>query len=295
MITYRTIDYEKHTDREDILRMYREIFHVEFEDQYRFWFESRHAGAPIGVAAIDDTCGRMVGHFTTVRFRAIIDGASQPFRMSMGFMTDPDYRGQGIATNLYHELKKYVTDAEDDTCFIIGFPNENSVHMHIARMEYEEFRRLHFVELPKTEGADAEHRFTPADGFSGASEEAGAGYNRMHHTKSFLDFRYADSKYETFVSDSGNLYTCTRFRDKVDILYWSDYLNEEELLAFASFLHGREGVSRVTTWNSLPYLDKYPREDREYHMCINPLNCDDAQKKRILSPWIFLMGDCELF
>ena len=294
MITYRPIDYDNHTDKEEILRMYREIFHVEFAADYAFWFESRHAGAPIGVLAVDDACGRVVGHFTTVRFRAVIAGSPQPFRMSMGFMTDPAYRGQGIATQLYRELKKYVTEAEDPTCFIIGFPNENSVHMHISRMEYEEYRTFHFVELPgRPEGVPA-RTFVPAEGFAGTGGGA-ADCNRMDHTEDFLRFRFSNSRYERYVSESGALFICTRFRDKVDIVYWSDLENEEELLAFAGFLHERDGVERVTTWNSLPYLDRYPGEERSYHMCINTLDCDAAHRERVLGPWVFLMGDCELF
>lgn len=295
MITYRKIDYSKHSDKAEIVRMYRDIFQVDFAEEYDFLFGTREDCDPLGIVAIDPERERVVGHFTTIAFTALIDEKPSRFRMSMGFMTDPEYRGQGIATNLYFELKKAILAAGDGTCFIIGFPNENSVHMHVARMEYQEFRRFHFVRLPNDAGADAAE-FTRIDAVTLADLDArNEGSNRVQHTSAFLNFRFADEKYEKYISDSGNVYICTRFRDKFDILYWSDCRNEKELLAFARFLYGREGVARVTTWNSLDYLDKYPAEEREYHMCINYLNNTEEQQAEIDKPWSFLMGDCELF
>ena len=83
--------------------------------------------------------------------------------------------------------------------------------------------------------------------------------------------------------------------DKADILYWSKDAGEEELLDFAAFLYEKQGVERVTTWNTVPFLDAFPREDRNYHMCIHYLNCPPAEKADIQKDWFFCMGDCELF
>lgn len=294
MIKYRKIDYKEHSDRDAILEMYQNVFHIDASQQYEFLYCGSHFTNPLGVVAYDDENGRMVGHFTTVSIRAIINGAEQNFRMSMGFMTDPEYRGRGIATNLYYELKKLVMEEPGGAMFIIGFPNENSVHMHISRMEYEEYRTFHFVELPAGETAD-NVAFTEADHVAQGGSRLQEGYNQLCHDDAFLNSRYADSKYEKYISGKGNEYICTRFRDKFDILYWSDPADEAELLAFANHLHQKEGVRRVTTWNTTDYLDKFPGEDRSYHMCINYLGCGDAERAMISQPWLFYMGDCELF
>ena len=294
MITYRTIDYINHTDRDEIIRLYREIFHVDFTREYDFWYGADWAGKPVGVIAVDQETSRCVGHFTTLCFQAVIDEKDQIFRMSMGFMTDPEYRGRGIATNLYFEMKKAILEQGEENCFIIGFPNDNSVHMHVSRMEYTEHRRFHFVLLPEQTAGNRKD-FTKITLFDVTDSDAGAGYNHLNHSLPYLKKRYADPKYEIYRSESGNLFISTRFRDKFDILYWSDVSNEKELLEFASFLYGKEGVQRVTTWNSAAFLNQYPAEEREYHMCINGLNCTDMHVQKILQPWIFYMGDCELF
>lgn len=295
MIKYRKIDYKEHQDRDAILEMYQNVFHIDAAEQYDFLYRGSHFSDPLGVIAYDDENGKVVGHFTTVSIRAIIKGESKRFRMSMGFMTDAEYRGRGIATNLYYELKKLVLSESGETLFIIGFPNENSVHMHIDRMEYKEYRTFHFVELPKDAGK-GKTAFTQIDQIE-QKENAWVhdGVNELCHDDAFLNARYADSKYEMYRSEAGNLYICTQFRDKFDILYWSDYDNEDELLAFAEFLHQKECINRVTTWNTTDYLNKYPGEDRDYHMCINYLECDDNMMAIVNQPWVFFMGDCELF
>ncbi len=294
MIYYRSIDYKYHGDRDRILAMYQKIFNVDASGEYDFLYKSSHFSSPLGVVAIDDDNGSMVGHFTSVSVRASIAGNDNAFRISMGFMTDPDYRGRGIATNLYHELKKVILNAGENGCFIIGFPNDNSFKMHVDRMEYSQYRPFQFVDLPNEQVTDVS--FTKVDSFETDGDVKLSGIvNHVCHDVRFLNSRYESAKYEKYLSDTGNLYICTQFRDKVDILFWSDYLNERELLAFAHLLHQRDGVNRVTTWNSVDYLNNYPREDREYHMCINYLKNDSEQIKNIDRPWVFYMGDCELF
>ena len=73
MIAYRTIDYINHTDRDEIIRLYREIFHVDFTREYDFWYGADWAGKPVGVIAVDQETSRCVGHFTTLCFQAVID------------------------------------------------------------------------------------------------------------------------------------------------------------------------------------------------------------------------------
>ena len=66
------------------------------------------------------------------------------------------------------------------------------------------------------------------------SRISGEGNDRVPEKGDFMltdsevrDILAMDEKYEKYISDSGNVYICTRFRDKFDILYWSDCRNIE--------------------------------------------------------------------
>jgi hypothetical protein len=130
-----------------------------------------------------------------------------------------------------------------------------------------------------------------------AAGEAGQAMdsNRMAHSPDWLYWRYSDAKYDKYISAGGGLFVSTRFRDKADILYWSEDVSHDELLGFASFLHGIDGVARVCTWNTCGKLNDYPMEDRRYHLTMNMVTDDAAERDALQGAWLFYMGDCELF
>lgn len=289
-ILYRPINYAAEEDCRQIDRLYKDIFHLDFSVKSNIWCQPQRT--PLGILAINAASGEAVGHFSSSLFCAKIENSPMPFRISMGFMTDPAYRGQGIATKLYLHLRDAILAAQDAQ-FLIGFPNDTSYRMHVDRMEYSLYRDYHFVVLPR-----GPHRYTYKS-YNGDFSEGRHGMtspnNRVEHSASYMNWRYQNPDYNRWQSETGHLFITVRFQNKIDILYWSEGALLEELLDFASFLYETESVEKVTTWNSLDALNAYPKEARAYHMCINYLTCSAAEKQAIQHKWLFWMGDCELF
>jgi hypothetical protein len=111
----------------------------------------------------------------------------------------------------------------------------------------------------------------------------------------FLNWRYSSTKNQRYVSSDGLIFVASRFRDKADVLYWSEVATEEQLLDFANFLYDNENVTRVCTWDTYEWLHRYPAEERQYHFAMNILSDVEEEKVALKNPWVFYMGDCELF
>lgn len=292
-IYYRRIDYASEDDKYQIVKLYKDIFNMDFADEYDFWFRINQRLKPLGVIAIYKSTGRVIGHFTTGLFEAKISNEITNFRMSMGFMTDADYRGKGIATILYKTLREEII-LESDAAFIMGFPNDVSLKLHTEKMDYQMIRDYSFVVLPD-KGCYAEFKkIKTLQELYYSNDEVGL--NILNHEKNYLSWRFSKPNYRKYVSDKNRQFICTRYKNKMDILFWDKDITEEELLEFAGFLYNEYNVEKVTTWNSVSFLDKYQKEERSYHMCINFLNCDDKLLDQIKqNKWFFCMGDCELF
>lgn len=289
-ILYRPVNYAAEEDCRQIDRLYKDIFHVDFSVKSNIWCQPQRA--PLGILAINADSGEAVGHFSSSRFCAKIKNSTMPFRISMGFMTDPAYRGRGIATSLYRHLRDAILTVQDAR-FVIGFPNDTSYHMHVDRMEYHLYRDYHFIVLPR-----GSYRYTYKS-YSGDFPESCHGMpaqnNQLEHSASYMNWRYQNQDYSRWQSETGHFFITVRFQNKIDILYWSEEVPLEELLDFAAFIYETECVEKVTTWNSLDALNAYPKESRSYHMCINYLTCNAAEKQAIQNKWLFWTGDCELF
>lgn len=289
-ILYRPIHYAAEDDRRQIDALYQKVFHLNFSIKSNIW--SQPARNPLGILATDADTGAAVGHFTSSAFRAKIGNAIIPFRISMGFMTDAAYRGQGIAAQLYFHLRNAILEAQDAQ-FIIGFPNDVSYHMHLNRMEYDLHRDYQFVVLPRGDSIHSYKKYT--GDFSETCFGSSSQNNQLEHSASYMNWRYQNPNYDRWQSESGHIFITVKFQHKIDILYWSEAVSPEELFDFSSFLYHTTDADKVTTWNSLDALNAYPKERRNYHMCINYLICSPAEKQAIQNNWLFWMGDCELF
>jgi len=302
-INYRKAAYASTSDTDAINALYRRIFNVDMTKTLRYWYGNNPAGHPYGIVACDGD--KIAGHFGTMSIRVRVGDRSVKGRISMGFMVDGDYRGHGIARTISEKLFDDLRDMGEDE-FVIGFPNDVSYQMHIERMGYELIRHFSFVDLPRTAPCEGFEKIKDVSGFEAALKddppEAAIGetdpandMNRIAHTRDWLLWRYADAKYDKYISPNGGLFVSTRFRDKADILYWSEGASNDELLGFASFLHRTDGTERVCTWNTCDQLNDYPMEDRQYHMTMNIITDDDAKRDALRRKWLFYMGDCELF
>lgn len=289
-IVYRRADYSASDERAQILRLYREVFRMDFTMGYDMWF-CKEARKAVGIVAVDAEDSRIVGHWASAHFEASIGEETMGYRQSLGTMTDAEYRGRGIAVTLFQHLRQAVVD-EGDACFIVGFPNEASYKLLLNQLEFVWKRDYHFVVLPRGKNRCS---YKEDDVFYKNSSESLSGRNHLVHSAEYMEWHYNGKEYNKWRSENGHIFISTRFMDKADIVYWSATVTEEELLDFAAFLYSSQNVERVTTWNSTAFLDTYPAEERNYHMCIQYLNSTSAEQKRISGEWFFYMGDCDLY
>ena len=289
-IVYRRADYSAPDERAQILRLYREVFRMDFTVGYDMWFcnEARKA---VGIVAVDAEDSRIVGHWASAHFEASIGEETMGYRQSLGTMTDAEYRGRGIAAALFQHLRQTVAE-EGDARFIVGFPNEASYKLLLNQLGFVWKRDYHFVELPRgiSRFQYQKENTVPKERIDMHPEK-----NCLLHTPEYMEWHYRGKEYDKWQSENGHIFISTRFMDKADIVYWSATVAEEELLDFAAFLYSSQNVERVTTWNSTAFLDAYPAEKRRYHMCIQYLDNPDAERKKIGGEWFFYMGDCDLY
>ncbi|MCL2493502.1 MAG: GNAT family N-acetyltransferase [Clostridiales bacterium] len=291
-IVYRKANYESADELIHIGALYKKIFQADMRDSLAYWYGDNPAGSPYGIVAMDGD--RMAGHFGTMSVCALVGGRTKKGRISMGFMVDDDYRGQGVAGKLSEALFSELRIIGEDA-FVIGFPNDVSYKMHVERMGYELIRHYRFADFP---GGSAKGGFKKLSaGEFAALRTKGDSPLRPHilHGAEFLKWRYSGVKYDKYLSDKRDLFISTRFRDKADILYWTESAQAADVLDFAAFLHGQDGTERVCSWNTYGWLDEYPQEDRRYHMTMNILTDDPAERSALKGDWVFYMGDCELF
>lgn len=289
-ITYRRADYAAAADRKQILRLYRDVYHTDFTEGYNKWFRDQNRKA-VGIVAVDEENGKIVAHWCHAHFESVVAGETVGIRHSLGTMTDVKYRGQGIATTLFKHLRQAAIE-EKDAKFIIGFPNEASYRMLLERLNFVLLRDYHFVVLPR-----GETRFSyKEDSISYRNQrDFFPGKNHLVHSAEYMEWHYGGEGYHKWQSENEHTFISARFMDKADILYWDEDAEEEDLLDFAAFLYAVQDVKRVTTWNSAAFLDTYPAETRNYHMCIQYLDNPPAERDKISKEWFFYMGDCDLF
>lgn len=289
-IVYRRADYSAPDERVQILRLYREVFRMDFTMGYDMWFcnEARKA---VGIIALDAGSSRIVGHWALAHFEASVGGEIMGYRQSLGTMTDAEYRGRGIAATLFQHLRQTVED-EGGTRFIVGFPNEASYKLLLNQLGFVWKRDYHFVVLPR---GSSRFQYQKEKAVCKRQIDVIPGKNCLLHTPEYMEWHYQRQSYDIWLSEKGRLFISVRFRDKADIVYWSYDTTGEELLDFSSFLYKSQDINKVTTWNSTDFLDTLPREERNYHMCIQYLNSTPAEQKRIGGEWFCYMGDCDLY
>lgn len=289
-IVYRRADYHEANDRSEVLRLYREIFHMDMSEKYDHWFcdENRKT---VGIVAVDEETGKLVGHWAYPHFEAVIAGRQVGFRHSMGLMTDAAYRGRGIAKAVFQALLQAFRE-EGDARFLIAFPNDVSYRIHIDPMGFVLKKDYHFITFP---GGKSRVSYRRDDTACQDLPDAVPGGNHLLHSAEYMRWHYQDGAYEKWQSENGHVFIATRFMDKMDIVYWSGGATAEELSDFASFLYETRGVDRVSTWNTMASLDGYPAEERGHHMCIHYLDCTPAQREEIGGDWFYYMGDCDLY
>lgn len=288
-VRYEIYDYSAEEINRQVVELYWKVFNVNKGKSLGTFFLPNPAGKPIGIIATNDR-GRIVGHFATMSIPVMIQGETASGRISMGFMVDPECRGMKIASNLSNNLFEAL-QKEGKTDFVIGFPNDNSFHMHITRMGYKHIRDFQMVTVPSRKKTVKKSCFRQIDNIKGNKQTIER--NAIVHDEKFLNWRFHEKKYLKFQSKDGNFFVCNKYRECIQILYWSEQVVPEQCLEFADYIYNSFGVEEVRTWNFLDWLDAFPMQERKFHFCIH--NLKEGLEGLLLEPWIFYPGDCELF
>lgn len=291
---YSIYHYDNALINQDIQRLYRDIFHVEMEDEFQWRFIQNPQGKAISVIARFQPDGVVAGHFSAMPCRVNLRGNKIDALISMGMMVSNQYAGQGIGTVMSDYLFRHLEGDKYD--LIIGFPNENSFHMHINKMGYIHVRDYHFVTFSNQHNKNRQYYTELPSGFN--IEEA-PGDNKMFsldREPKYLKWRYGREKYTAFISDREEVFIITRFQDKIDIVYWTPTATVQDIRDFADFVYHNFKAQAVAAWDTLNFRSKECTVDpRKYHFCIKKLKKDLPEEILNGNEWIWLMGDSELF
>ncbi len=295
-IKYEIYDYGSRGKNAEISRLYKDVFGVCLDVDSDICFNSGPYGSPVGIMALTDS-GEAAGHFATMCISARSGEETVSGRMSFGFMVGEKYRGLHIASTMSEKLFAYLRQ-RGDSAFVIGFPNENSYHLHTSLMGYEHLRDYQMVCLPRSGRKAEPGRFQPADFLTGESGiYRGSDFtNSLIHSEEQLNWKFADGKkYRKFVTEDGKFFVVSRYQNSTQIVCYSRDTDPELLTGFADFLYDTDAADEVRTWNSTDFLNSFPDSKRRWHMCINIITEDSCLRERLREPWFFMPGDTELF
>lgn len=287
-IRYEIYDYQDNDMNNKIVGLYKKVFHTEFNN-LGYFFEDNPFGKPIGVVALNEN-KEVIGHFATMATEAFINSKKIKGRISMGFMVEEDYQGHSIAKNLANILLAEVS--KDEQCnYVIGFPNDNSLYMHKKYMGYTHIRDYYMVKIENLGYDQNKSAFKVVSNIP--TEKSRPKLNIINHSSEMMNWRYQGPSYEKYCDDKDNYYICNRYRNTIQILYWSPIVTKDDLVNFAGFLYSINSIESVRTWNSFDWLNCFEKEERAFHFTVNTLNKDFDMY--IAGKWCFFPGDCELF
>jgi len=93
-----------------------------------------------------DDKGEVIGQYTVIPVRFKVASENLMGSLSLDTITDARYRGQGIfpklAIAMYQQLEK------EEIPFTYGFPNKNSIHGFVKKLQWEEVAPLPALILP---------------------------------------------------------------------------------------------------------------------------------------------------
>ena len=121
-------------DARGIAALFETVFGVTRPASYGVWkFDENPAGPPITVVAED--AGRIVGQYMLLPTPLRLGKQRILGAQSLDTMTHPDYRGQGMFTLLANESFSIALTRGVEALY--GFPNENSLHGFIRRLNWD--------------------------------------------------------------------------------------------------------------------------------------------------------------
>lgn len=289
MIEYKIIDYTDSHINNEIIGLYKKIFRFDFSESFEWWYLENPSGKSTGVIASEG--GKVIGHWAVTPLPFLCNGEEEIGLISLAAMVDESCQGQGIFKEMSNKLFEYL-QCRTSYPFIIGFPNDNSLFVHVNRMGYHHIRDFQFIKFEKQ--PDQMHSYRWIDKFNDTLKD-GIGINKK---SSYAEWRFKNNCYDFYESDNGIKFVVTRFKNCIDILEWSESALKSDVIDFASFLYKEnEDVAVVKTWNLDIFKNAELYSERKYHFCIKKL-LDKAETNISLldeKKWHIQMGDAELF
>jgi len=292
-ITFNPYDYNSKIINQRINALYKKVFQYDFSDYFDWWYLNNPNGKSIGVVAYD--CEKVIGHFAVSPIKMNIKGHISKQLISLAAMVDADYQGMGIFKKLGKELFNHLID-NTNYDFIIAFPNDNSLKVHLGALNYNFIRDYNFVVFERTDEKD-KNCYEMLDSYD--INEILHDKIHLNRSEEYVKWRYGNKKkYQIIKDDKGNEFVVSKFKNKIDILLWNSNLEINDLKKFIQYLYRSFNVDDVSTWNTLDVFNELGRCDpRGYHFCVRFLNNEMSEKEllRDKTNWVFMMGDCELF
>ena len=292
-IKYSVYNYSSEIINSRINELYKKVFNQDFSNNFDWWYLNNPLGKAIGIIACDGE--RVIGHFAVSPIKINIKGNVSSQLISLAAMVDADYQGMGIFKKLGNELFGHLID-NTDYDFIIAFPNDNSLKVHLGALNYVFIRDFNFVVFDKVdEKKSNQYKMVDSYGITEISHDK----IHLYRSLEFLKWRYVnENRYKIIKDDKGNEFVVSKFKNKADILLWNTNLDVNDFKKFVQYLYRYLNVNDVSTWNTFDIFNELGRQEkRGYHFCVRFLN-EEIPEKALLRDkenWVFMMGDCELF
>lgn len=295
MLSYRIYHYENEVINNKIIQLYKNVFNINFKDDFTWWYLNNPFGKSIGAIALDGNI--VVGHWAVTPLPFNIMGNKRTELISLASMVDPEYQGQGIYKKIGFTMLEYLKN-EGKFSFIIAFPNDNAIKVHLNSFDYLHIRDFHFIRFNRNKPRLDKH-FKLAD-FPVKDDIKLNKQNliMLDRTSEYMKWRFGNSnKYMIAMDEKNNQYIFTRFKNKIDILTWTYDASEQDIISFANYLYDVYNPELVCTWNSMVFNEPMAREKRDYHFCIHFLNKERVPADTIIKEdkWLFQMGDSDIF
>jgi GNAT superfamily N-acetyltransferase len=104
---------------------------------YDWQYRRNPAGEAVIKLAVDqEDAEKLAGIYVVIPVGMVCKGRAMTCALSLNTLTDSQYRGQGIFTGLAREV--YQSAAERGIPMVIGYPNPNSYHGFVNRLEFKD-------------------------------------------------------------------------------------------------------------------------------------------------------------
>lgn len=322
--TWTNRDY-KEGDEVQILNLFEKVFSKKITlDFWKWRFIENPFGPGIIKLLFDNNL--LVGHYAVIPMVVQVKNNLVKAVFSMTTMTHPDYQGQGIFSYLAGET--YREAGERGFEFVYGFPNKNSYHGFIKKLDWEDFGRITFFykELKNNFFASTGQKndIFEIKNFDDTVDSLWERVKKNYcviipRTKDFLNWRFIknpETNYKIYSIKNGEKmsgYVVLKLYKKeneeighiVDILGENDSITEKLLQVSYNYFF-ENNIKKILCWmqdsystGALMKKEDFARNDFdvETYFGLKTLKENDDSLKKVehFNNWYLTMGDSDIF